>query len=416
MWLSLVVPVAMVVTLSQNFGPSSVSTWEAVFASANWGALLGMPVAAAAVALSVRAPSRWMSGNRASVNRTLATRTLVDVAPVLIAIAGGYLLSLAIVLLRATPSAPPTLRSFGPVGVFASIVLVAAFIGFVAGRLLPAPVAVVAAALLQYVMISMPLVSDQLTHLRFVLGYTLPLVLQNVDQQIPGRLIWMPMMLGAVVLVALLLASVRKQWLAAAWVAVATVAALILTTPLTDTLSAPGYEARPASDLHCKRQHGVDVCLWPEFGGARYDGVPLVTSLAAYMTRLTAHGVDAGSMITTSSRQAEERSAVFLSAGPRHLIGAELPISVASGVRERVSCPSAENGEFAAQGDRARDALAIALGADPDALAQRSDQNETWASGQDLISGLGMSTADDGFAVFVQWQAKAATACGRSEG
>ncbi|MFK3677993.1 hypothetical protein ACI2IP_09680 [Microbacterium sp. NPDC090218] len=412
MWLSITIPVAMVIALSQNFDPNAVTTWEAVFASANWGAILGMPLCAAAVAISVRIPSRWIRANHAATNRSLATRTLIDIMPTLIAIAVGYLLSLAIVLLRASPSSAPTLRSFGPLGVFLSMVLVALFIGFVIGRVLPAPIAVVVAALAQYLLISLPLVSEPLEHLRFALGYSLPLVLQTVDQQISSPMILLPMLLGGVVLVALVLASARLRVSALVWTAAAATAILVLSPPLTASITLPGYEARSAGDLHCEDRQDIAVCVWPEFGSAEHDGVPLIDSLATYAGTLRANGIEVGPAITSSSVQAEKLSALMFAAGPGEVAGDELPISIAAGARSRISCPAAEQGTLVTEGDRAVYALAIALGASPDALAQREGETGT---GADLLHALGLSTARDGFSTFIRWQEKAADACGKGE-
>lgn len=416
MWLSLAVPVAMVVTLSQNFDPNAIATWEAVFAAANWGAILGMPLVAAAVAISVRVPSRWMRTNRAAANRSLGVRTLVDIAPTLISIVTGYLLSLVIVLMRSTPASGPALRSFGPVGVFVSIVLVAVLIGFVAGRLLPAPVAVVTAALVQYTAISIPLVSEHLENLRFSLGYSLPLVLQTVDQQISSPLILLPMVLGGVVVFALVLASAGWRWLAGAWVVAATAIVLVLGNPVTAGIELPGYEARSVTGLHCDERDGITVCVWPEFLDRHHDGVALVDSLAATMKSLAANGVDVGALITTSSAQAEDESALMFAAAPEEVDGTELPISIASGARGLHSCAAAAQGDLVAEGDRATYALAIALGVSPDLLAQRSQAGgSAEISGQELLDELGISTATEGFAIFAQWQRQVIDVCGKGE-
>lgn len=409
--MSIAIPVAMVITLSQNFDPNAVSTWEAVFASANWGAILGMPLSAAAVAISVRTPSRWIRANHAATNRSLATRTLADIMPTLIAISVGYLLSLAIVILRASPSSAPTFRSFGPLGVFLTMVLVAVFIGFVIGRVLPAAVAVVVAALAQYLLISLPLVSEPLEHLRFALGYSLPLVLQTVDQEIAWPMLVLPMLLGGVVVVAIVLASARLRLPAIVWTAGATTAILVLSSPLTASIAPPGYEARSPGDLHCEYRGGVEVCVWPEFGDAEHDAVPLIDSLAMYVGTLKANGIEIGPVITSSSAQAEELSALMFAAGPGDLSGDELPISLADGVRSQASCPAAEQETLVAEGDRAVYALAIALGASPDALAQR----EGSGAGDDLLHALGLSTAREGFSTFIRWQEKVADVCRKGD-
>lgn len=413
-WVSLAIPVVMIMGLVNNYDPRSLTTWESVFAAANWGLMLGMPIAAAGSAVAVTTPNRWMRKNAAIVNRTLLARLWSDVAPVVIMAFLGYFASLGIILSQTANLGPFAVRSLGPFAVFLTLVLVAVCLGTLFGRLLPGPVAFILAALAQYLVIVFPLLNDSMNAARFGLGYSVPLVLQTTDQQIPSVLIVLPMLIGVALLITLGLAATKRRWLAVPWVVGAALAISQASIVMTAGIEPPGYEARDGSALDCNAVGGTEVCLWPEFAASETSGIR--ADIEEQVSVLQNGGIAVGSLVTSSQKQAAQDAGVLVSLAPSDAAENNVPYALAVGLRGRDTCDAAETTPTAPNADRAVVALAIALGGEPDEMARlvgAADAAGELLSDAEVLAALGIAAPSDGFALYREWAEAAADLCGK---
>lgn len=405
-WFALLIPPVMVVSLANNIpGFVAPPTWEAVLAASGIGLTLASPLAAAGAAWSVSPLERTIRTAPLGSVRSFMARTKANTFALLLGLGAGYVACLLLVI-GATHPAWGEARQLVILIPLAAMALTAICIGALIGRAMPSMIAVPLALILQYVVVAVPLVTTDLELARNVLGFGLPLSLQTVHQQFQPAAMVAPTIVFGGVFVAVAFTSRLLNGMSILAGSGAILGGLALAAVTALGSDVPPVQERSSDELACESSKGTEVCLWPEFGA---DADALREWAIDARSIVSAHGVSVPTRIESSELVP---TTTYLAWGVAPGDPVEIQkISFAAGIQALESCPEKPSSmeEFNRELD-ALAALSIALGADPDIVAQLGMVDDA-DSGAGVREALGLDSANDGFDLYVAWSAENERIC-----
>ncbi|TXK19313.1 hypothetical protein [Homoserinibacter sp. GY 40078] len=343
--------------------------------------------------------------------RPLISRIIRINAPIIVFAVFGYSTSLILVA-EATRPVWVGPASATVVVAYGAMLLIFILIGGFLGLILPTALAVPTALLGSYLIVALPLVNDDLPVIRASFGFGLPIALMSMDQQIQVAAIIGPLVVLVICLALFILAEVRRTLIRIAGQLGAIAAGVLVLTTLAGAIDVPPTEPRAGAEAACEGAH-PRVCLWPEFAPLRDQ---LVQETQLLSTRLAAHDLDVPTLVTTSTMLAKEDGAVLWDILPDDDQNTRT-LFFAFGYQLRESCiDTPKTLEQAESGERAAFGLAIALGANPQAIATPGssplfDTISIPAKSDEVLAAIGISSAEDGFSVYKRWREDNASIC-----
>ena len=342
--------------------------WDAVISIPTNALWLGVPLAAGAAACEAsRVRSLRLTSQTVPVVSS-ARIAFAHVAPILAAVAVGFLTILGWDVARAgVPlTGSPNLVILLAAG---ATVVIGVAMGWTLGRLLPLVFALPLSVLLEFAWITYPR-SDGFTYaLRHVSGFGLYECCQSFGEIAAWQALVAPLLV-AIPLVALALVAtspiartVVHRFVVLVGVGLACVASFAVAASLVSSLGPFPTAPRPSSDLQCIGD-SLAVCGWPEQLAAS-DANLLLTTLERAHASASSQGIELPTLLVSRADPDESRPTTVL-----NFSGAVQPddliLAYARSVVEGEYCPTKlVDAESQDAMDRAMYGLAVAMGAIP---------------------------------------------------